>query len=78
MLKKLIYHSIKFVYFFNLFVLVFSSYSYAYIDPSTVTYVIQGVAGVFIALGAIITIFRHKIKAALRKWFYSLKRKNKK
>lgn len=36
---------------------------YAYIDPSAVTYIIQGVAGVLIALGAALTIFRHKIFA---------------
>ena len=35
----------------------------AYIDPSAVTYVIQAVAGVVIALGAALTIFRHKIFA---------------
>ena len=35
----------------------------AYIDPSAVTYVIQAVAGVIIALGAAFTIFRHKIFA---------------
>lgn len=35
----------------------------AYIDPSAVTYVIQAVAGVIIALGAALTIFRHKIFA---------------
>ncbi len=35
----------------------------AYIDPSAVTYVIQAVAGVVIALGAAFTIFRHKIFA---------------
>lgn len=34
---------------------------HAYIDPSAVTYIIQGVAGVLIALGAAFTIFRHKI-----------------
>ncbi|MBQ9334494.1 MAG: hypothetical protein IJS12_09195 [Lachnospiraceae bacterium] len=40
---------------------------HAYIDPSAVTYVIQAVAGVVIALGAALTIFRHKIFAFLKK-----------
>jgi hypothetical protein len=40
---------------------------HAYIDPSVVTYVIQGVAGVLIALGAAFTIFRHKIFAFFKK-----------
>ena len=78
MFKRVIGESIKFIYFFGLFMIVFSSYSHAYIDPSTVTYVIQGVAGIFIAIGAVLTIFRHKIKAAIRKWYFSLKNKKKK
>ncbi len=40
---------------------------YAYIDPSAVTYVIQAVAGVVIAIGACLTIFRHKIAAFFKK-----------
>ena len=40
---------------------------YGYIDPSAVTYVIQAVAGVVIALGALITVFRHKIIAFFKK-----------
>ena len=39
----------------------------AYIDPSAVTYVIQAVAGVIIAIGALITVFRHKIVAFFKK-----------
>ena len=39
----------------------------AYIDPSAVTYIIQAVAGVLIALGAAFTIFRHKIFAFFKK-----------
>lgn len=38
-----------------------------YIDPSAVTYVIQAVAGVIIAIGALITVFRHKILAFFKK-----------
>ncbi len=38
----------------------------AYIDPSAVTYIIQGVAGVVIALGAALAVFRHKIFKFLR------------
>lgn len=60
----------KFIYFFTCFMFVFSSHAHAYIDPSTVTYIIQGVAGVLIAIGAVVTISRHKIKAAWRKWYY--------
>ena len=52
------------------FFAIFSLKADAYIDPSTVTYVIQAVAGVLVAIGAAVTIFRHKIKAAWRKWYY--------
>lgn len=41
--------------------------AYAYIDPSAVTYIIQAVAAVFIALGAVFTVFRHKIFAFFKK-----------
>ncbi len=38
-----------------------------YIDPSAVSYVIQAVAAVVIAIGACLTIFRHKIAALFKK-----------
>ncbi len=38
-----------------------------YIDPSAVSYIIQAVAGVVIAIGACLTIFRHKIVAFFKK-----------
>lgn len=38
-----------------------------YIDPSAVSYVVQAVAAVVIAIGACFTIFRHKIAAYFRK-----------
>ena len=38
-----------------------------YIDPSAVTYIIQAVAGVIIAIGACLTIFRHKIASFFKK-----------
>lgn len=38
-----------------------------YIDPSAVTYIIQAVAGAVIAVGALLTIFRHKIAALFKK-----------
>lgn len=38
-----------------------------YIDPSAVSYVIQAVAAVVIAIGACLTIFRHKIVSFFKK-----------
>ena len=38
-----------------------------YIDPSAVSYTIQAVAGIVIAIGACLTIFRHKIASFFKK-----------
>ncbi len=62
-MKKILGRTISFIYFFSCFFTVFTLHAHAYIDPSAVTYVIQAVAGVLIALGAAFTIFRHKIFA---------------
>lgn len=76
---KKISQLLKFTYFFTCTFFLLSNRVHAYIDPSTVTYIIQGVAGVLIAIGAAATIFRHKIKAAWRKWHYGrLAKKNQK
>lgn len=66
-MKKIVGQAFKFTYFFSCFFALFTNYAYAYIDPSAVTYVIQAVAGVLIALGAAFTIFRHKIFAFFKK-----------
>lgn len=67
----------SFCYYFFCGLMLLSYTAHAYIDPSTTTYIIQTVAGVLIALGASFTIFRHKIVAAWRKWYYGrLARKN--
>lgn len=70
-MKKVLGQVFKFVYFFSCFFTLFTNYAHAYIDPSAVTYVIQAVAGVLIALGAAFTIFRHKIFA-----FFNRNKKN--
>ena len=43
------------------------SASAAYIDPSAVTYTAQAIAAVVVAVGALITVFRHKIVAFFKK-----------
>lgn len=57
---------LKFVYFFACFFMLLGNTSFAYIDPSAVTYVIQAVAGVAIAAGAACTVYRHKIMKFFR------------
>lgn len=66
-MKKILLQTVKFVYFFSCFFALFTVPVHAYVDPSAVTYVIQAVAGVLIALGAALTIFRHKIFAFFKK-----------
>lgn len=66
-MKKFCGQALKFIYFFSCFFTLFTIQVHAYIDPSAVTYVIQAVAGVLIALGAAFTIFRHKIFAFFKK-----------
>ncbi len=62
-MKKIVLQLTKFAYFFTCGWYLFTLPVHAYIDPSAVTYIIQAVAGVLIALGAILTVFRHKIFA---------------
>lgn len=45
---------------------VISRPTHAYLDPATTSYIIQAVAGVFIAVGAVIGIFWKKIKMFFR------------
>ena len=66
-MKKLVLKATKFLYFFAGWWFVLTIPAQAYIDPSAVTYIIQAVAAVFIALGAILTVFRHKIFAFFKK-----------
>lgn len=58
---------LKFLYFFTWLFVLMGNTSHAYIDPSAVTYIIQAVAAVFIALGAVLTVFRHKIFSLFKK-----------
>ena len=57
-MKKILARS---YYAFFLMVL-FSISAFAYLDPGTVSYVVSMIAGLFIAGGAAIAIFRRKIK----------------
>lgn len=63
-MKKLL----KTTFFLFTFLLSVSvSASAEYIDPSAVTYTAQAVAAVVVAIGALITVFRHKIVAFFKK-----------
>lgn len=49
-------------YYVFFMMLLFSAPAFAYLDPGTVTYVVSMIAGLFIAGGAALAIFRRKIK----------------
>ncbi len=66
-MKKMILKLAKFTYFFTACFVMLSIHAHAYIDPSAVTYIIQAVAAAFIAIGALVTVFRHKIFAFFKK-----------
>jgi mannose/fructose/N-acetylgalactosamine-specific phosphotransferase system component IIC len=62
-MKKILKHA----YFATGFALLLSSYAFAYLDPATLTYVIQIVAGVVIAGGAAVGIFWKRIRLYFKK-----------
>ncbi|HNW85973.1 MAG TPA: hypothetical protein PLP25_02410 [Candidatus Limiplasma sp.] len=56
-----------FVYFFLLTILTTWAYAFAYLDPSSMTYVIQIVAGVAIAASAGIGFYWKRIRRYFRR-----------
>lgn len=52
----------SFTYFTTCFIVLFSTVGQAYIDPSVMTYTIQAVAGIAIAIGATVGIYFRKAK----------------
>ncbi len=55
-----------FAVFFVLGMLMFSTVSSAYLDPSTATFIVQILAGVAVACGAAFTFYFRKIKRKLK------------
>ena len=55
-----------FAAFFLLGMLMFSTVSSAYLDPSTTTFIVQILAGVAVACGAAFTFYFRKIKRKLK------------
>lgn len=53
---------LKYTYFTFCFLMMFSATACAYLDPSVLTYGIQVVAGVAVALGAVVGIIWRKAK----------------
>ena len=53
---------LKYLYFVTCFLFLFSTSACAYIDPSVMTYTIQIVAGVAVAIGAVAGIYWRRAK----------------
>lgn len=54
--------SFRTAYFALIVAVMLSTTSFAYIDPSVMTYVIQVVTGILVAVGAIIGIYWRRVK----------------
>lgn len=66
-MKKVVL-KVFFVMFFVLgFVVLFSMNAMAYIDPSVMTYAIQAIAGIAIAIGAVIAMYWRNAKKKIGK-----------
>lgn len=70
-------HIFTFMYFSICFLFLFIQPVHAYIDPSVMTYAIQAVAGIAIALGTVVGIYWRKILKVIRKVFGIRKVKSK-
>lgn len=61
-MKKKILSIAAVTYFAVCFMLLFGVNANAYIDPSVITYLIQAIAGVVIAIGAVVGIYWRRAK----------------
>ena len=61
-IKSILSYILAGVFFTIAFALLFSQNVMAYIDPSVMTYAIQAVTGIVIAIGAVVGIFYRKMK----------------
>ena len=61
-MKKLVLKTFAVLFFVVSFFFLFSVNARAYIDPSVMTYAIQAVAGIAIAIGAAIAMYWRKAK----------------
>ncbi|MCR5798445.1 MAG: hypothetical protein K6G69_00025 [Lachnospiraceae bacterium] len=76
-MKKTVAYLMGTLYFMVCFWVIMDIKALAYVDATSVTYVIQAIVGIFVAIGAVVTVQRHKIVAAYRKWHYGkLAKKN--
>lgn len=66
-MRKLVIKVCEILFFVIGFAILFSINAKAYIDPSVMTYTIQAVAGVAIAIGAAIAMYWRSVRKKLNK-----------
>lgn len=76
-MKKIIAYVFSGIFFTIGFTFAFSLNVRAYIDPSVMTYTIQAVAGIIIAIGAAVGIYFRKMKKKVNEKFGIDENKNK-
>ena len=59
--------AIKYIYYSLCMMIIFTISAYAYIDPSVMTYTIQVVAGIAVAIGAVVGIVFRRVKKNINK-----------
>lgn len=58
--------ALRITYFMICFSLMLTTYAYAYLDPSVMTYTVQVIAGVAVAVGAVVGIGWRRAKRKLQ------------
>lgn len=66
-MKNVLPKMAKLGYFSMCFLFVMSVSAKAYLDPSTTTYIVQAVAGVAVAVGAVVVMYWRKAKKKVQK-----------
>lgn len=59
--------ALSFLFYFAMAMTMFTTFAFAYIDPSAMTYLIQIIAGIVIACGAAFGFYWRKLKRSFRK-----------
>lgn len=68
-MRKLLKNGFRYVYFSTAFLFLFTIQANAYIDPSVMTYAIQALAGIAIALGTFFGLYWRKVRKPILKFF---------
>ena len=66
-MKKIFFKTLITLFFVVNFGILFSINAMAYIDPSVMTYAIQAIAGIAIAIGAVIGVYWRNAKRKINK-----------